>query len=89
MGEIMVSGDTNLLARKIEELIEASRKRVVEQVNSVMVHTYYEIGRIMYEYGSYRSSVRVTGNRDSDRCGDIQQCEDRRNPGGVIYGGTD
>lgn len=39
----------DLLAKKIESLIEESRRRVVTQVNYTMVRTYYEIGRIIVE----------------------------------------
>ena len=37
------------LAERIASLIEESRKRVVAQVNSAMVHTYFEIGRMIVE----------------------------------------
>ena len=40
---------TEHLAERIASLIEESRKRVVAQVNSAMVHTYFEIGRIIVE----------------------------------------
>ena len=49
MGEMMNPADANLLAEKIGSLIEESRKRVVVQVNSVMVRTYFEIGRAIVE----------------------------------------
>ena len=40
----------DLLAQTIASLIEESRKSVAAQVNSVMVRTYYEIGRAIVEY---------------------------------------
>jgi predicted nuclease of restriction endonuclease-like (RecB) superfamily len=40
----------NLLYQKIAELIEAGRKKVVSAVNLTMVHTYFEIGRIIVEH---------------------------------------
>ena len=49
MGEMMKPADADLLAKKIEVLIEESRRRVVVQVNSVMVQTYFEIGRAIVE----------------------------------------
>ena len=49
MGELMNPSDADLLAEKIESLIEESRRRVVAQVNSVMVRTYFEIGRVIVE----------------------------------------
>lgn len=49
MGEIVNQADTDILAQKIEILIEESRKHVVTQVNSVMARTYYEIGRAIVE----------------------------------------
>lgn len=49
MGEIANSANTDFLAQKIETLIEESRKNIVYQVNSVMVQTYYEIGRAIVE----------------------------------------
>ena len=49
MGEMVNRADVDLISEKIESLIEESRKRIVTQVNSVMVRTYYEIGRIIVE----------------------------------------
>lgn len=49
MGEIINYADADLLTQKVETLIEESRKSVVNQVNSVMVQTYYEIGRAIVE----------------------------------------
>ena len=49
MREIVNQADTDILVQKIEILIEESRKRVVTQVDSVMVRTYYEIGRAIVE----------------------------------------
>lgn len=49
MGKILDYTETDILTEKIENLIEESRKRVVTQVNSAMVRTYYEIGRAIVE----------------------------------------
>lgn len=49
MGELINCADTDLLTQKVETLIEESRKNVVNQVNSVMVQTYYEIGHAIVE----------------------------------------
>ena len=49
MGEMLNPVDADLLAEKIESLIEESRRCVVAQVNYVMVRTYFEIGRIIVE----------------------------------------
>lgn len=49
MGELINCADTDLLTQKVETLIEESRKNVVNQVNSVMVQTYYEIGHTIVE----------------------------------------
>ena len=43
------SADTDLLAQKIASLVEESRRHVAAQVNSVMVRTYFEIGRAIVE----------------------------------------
>lgn len=59
MGKISDYTHTDLLTEKIENLIEESRKRVVTQVNSAMVQTYYEIGRTIVEneqFGKVRAS---------------------------------
>ena len=37
------------LGERIEQLIEAARKRTVAAVNTAMVYTYYEIGRMIVE----------------------------------------
>ena len=37
------------LGEKIEHLIEESRRRTVTAVNTAMVYTYYEIGRMIVE----------------------------------------
>ena len=49
MGEIINTAGTDLLAQRIGELIESSRHRVAAQVNTVMVSTYFEIGRMIVE----------------------------------------
>lgn len=49
MGELMDHSNADLLTERIEGLIEESRKRVVTQINSVMVQTYFEIGRAIVE----------------------------------------
>ena len=45
----MNTDGTDLLAEKIERLLEESKKHVVRQINSVMVRTYFEIGRLIVE----------------------------------------
>lgn len=49
MADLINAAGADLLANRIESLIEESRKRVITQVNSVMVHTYFEIGRAIVE----------------------------------------
>lgn len=49
MADVTIYNDADLLTKRIEELIENSRKRVVAQVNSTMVRTYFEIGRLIVE----------------------------------------
>ncbi len=39
----------NLLAKQIEQLINEARKRSVAAINTAMVYTYYEIGRMIVE----------------------------------------
>ncbi len=39
----------NKLAERIENLINESRKRTIAVVNTTMVYTYYEIGRMIVE----------------------------------------
>lgn len=58
MSELINYTDTDLLTRQIEDLIEKSRKRVISQVNSVMVQTYFEIGRIIVE-NEQRGEIRA------------------------------
>lgn len=41
--------DADHLTRKIETLIENARKRTAAQINSVIVQTYFEIGRTIVE----------------------------------------
>ena len=43
------SQNIDLLAQKIVDLLEDSRRKVVSHVNSVMVVTYYHIGRAIVE----------------------------------------
>ena len=45
----MNTNGADLLAEKIERLLEESKKHVVRQINSVMVRTYFEIGRLIVE----------------------------------------
>lgn len=49
MKEMIALVDTSALVERIESLIEESRKHVVAQVNSAMVQTYFEIGRMIVE----------------------------------------
>lgn len=49
MADMTIYNDADLLTKRIAELIENSRKRVVAQVNSTMVRTYFEIGRLIVE----------------------------------------
>ena len=49
MTDMTIYNDADLLTKRIAELIENSRKRVVAQVNSTMVRTYFEIGRLIVE----------------------------------------
>ena len=49
MADMTIHNDADLLTKRIAELIENSRKRVVAQVNSTMVRTYFEIGRLIVE----------------------------------------
>ena len=49
MDEITNNTGTDHLADIIASLIEESRKHVVAQINTAMVRTYYEIGRIIVE----------------------------------------
>ena len=49
MDEITNNTETDHLADIIASLIEESRKHVVAQINTAMVRTYYEIGRIIVE----------------------------------------
>ncbi len=44
-----VMTDKNVLAERIELLINEARKRVVTAVNTTMVYTYYEIGQMIVE----------------------------------------
>lgn len=41
--------DPNNLLGRIADLIDLARKQVVTTVNLVMVHTYFEIGRVIVE----------------------------------------
>ena len=49
MADMTIHNDADLLTKRIAELIENSRKQVVAQVNSTMVRTYFEIGRLIVE----------------------------------------
>ena len=49
MTKITIHNDADQLTQRIAELIENSRKHVVAQVNSMMVRTYFEIGRLIVE----------------------------------------
>lgn len=59
------------LGEKIEHLIEEARKRTITAVNTAMVYTYYEIGRMIVEdeqQGNYRANygkavIRQLSNR--------------------------
>lgn len=44
-----VNSKDNQLYRKVAELIELARKKVATTVNLTMVHTYFEIGRMIVE----------------------------------------
>jgi hypothetical protein len=41
--------DNNKLYNRISELIELARQKVASVVNLTMVHTYFEIGRLIVE----------------------------------------
>ena len=49
MDKITNPAGADILAERIEKLIEEARKHVVTQVNSAMVYTYYEIGRMIVQ----------------------------------------
>lgn len=49
MGEMITNSDMGLLAQRIENLVEEARKNVLSHVNTVMVQTYFEIGRTIVE----------------------------------------
>lgn len=49
MTKMTIHNDADQLTQRIAELIVNSRKHVVAQVNSTMVLTYYEIGRLIVE----------------------------------------
>jgi len=42
-------GQHNPLLNNIRELLTESRRRMVQAVNTAMVHTYWEIGRLIVE----------------------------------------
>ena len=42
--------DSSQLAEQIARLIENAKRHIAAQVNSTMVYTYYEIGRLIVEY---------------------------------------
>ena len=48
--ELMESAESQTLATRIAELVENARQHVIAQVNTTMVCTYYEIGRIIVEH---------------------------------------
>jgi predicted nuclease of restriction endonuclease-like (RecB) superfamily len=51
MTNLQTAGEnTSQLAEQIAELIENAKRHVAAQVNSAMVCTYYEIGRMIVEY---------------------------------------
>lgn len=49
MDKLTNPAGADILAERIEKLIEEARKHVVTQVNSAMVYTYYEIGRMIVQ----------------------------------------
>lgn len=49
MEKMISRSDADILADRIGDLVEKSRKAIVTQVNTVMVYTYYEIGRTIVE----------------------------------------
>ncbi len=49
MNEMTNGADIEELAKEIEIIVEQSRKKVVTQINSIMVRTYYEIGKIIVD----------------------------------------
>lgn len=49
MNELTNRSDAELLMQRIENLVEEAKKRTVAQVNTVMVQTYFEIGRAIVE----------------------------------------
>ena len=42
--------DTEPLYQTIRELVQQARQQVQRQVNSAMVHTYWQIGRLIIEH---------------------------------------
>lgn len=53
--------DADLLANRIESLIEEARQRIVMQINYTMVQTYFEIGRAIVENEQEGESRAVYG----------------------------
>lgn len=49
MEEMINNSDMGLLTQRIESLVEEARKNVLSHVNTVMVQTYFEIGRTIVE----------------------------------------
>jgi len=49
MSELINDAELKDLAQRIENLVEKSRKQVLNHVNMVMVNTYFEIGRAIVE----------------------------------------
>ena len=62
MADMTIYNDADLLTKRIAELIENSRKRVVAQVNSTMVRTYFEIGRLIVENEQQGETRAAYGN---------------------------
>ncbi len=48
--ELTEAAATQALVTQIAEVVENARQHVITQVNTTMVCTYYEIGRIIVEH---------------------------------------
>ena len=49
MTEIIKKSDYKSLFDNVSMLIEEARRKAVKQVNTIIVHTYWEIGRLIVE----------------------------------------
>ena len=49
MTEIINKSDYKSLLDRVSTLIEEARRKAVKQVNTIIVHTYWEIGSIIVE----------------------------------------